>query len=110
MLQTTALLKPGLSTHRMTPPRPPPCPCLLLLLQEEEARLKPGTLKSLAFAVMKTRGVSAPVSADDIVRITTTDGTRIDWPDKTRRTLASVSAAAPAPAAAAAAACATCCN
>jgi hypothetical protein len=78
-----------------TPSLTPLHPCLLLLpLQEEEARLKPGTLKSLAFAVMKARGVTAPVSADDIVRITTTDGTRIDWPDKTRRTLASVSSAA----------------
>lgn len=59
-------------------------------LQEEEARLKPGTLKALAFAVMKQRGVTAPVSVEDIVRITTTDGSRIDWPDKTKRTLANV--------------------
>lgn len=59
--------------------------------QEEEARLKAGTLKAVAFAVMKQRGSAAPVSAEDIVRITTTDGTRIDWPDKTKRTLANVS-------------------
>jgi hypothetical protein len=59
-------------------------------LQEEEARLKPGTLKALAFAVIKQRGVTAPVSLEDIVRITTTDGSRIDWPDKTKRTLANV--------------------
>lgn len=58
--------------------------------QEEEARLKPGTLKSVAFAVMKARGVAAPVSADDIVRISTTDGSRIDWPDKSKRTLSHV--------------------
>lgn len=52
--------------------------------------MKPGTLKAVAFAVMKQRGSAAPVSAEDIVRITTTDGTRIDWPDKTKRTLANV--------------------
>lgn len=39
---------------------------------------------------MKQRGVAAPVSADDVVRITTADGTHVDWPDKTRRTLANV--------------------
>jgi hypothetical protein len=59
--------------------------------QEEEARLKPGTLKATAFAVMKARGVTGPVSAEDIVRITTTDGSRIDWTDKSKRTLTSVS-------------------
>lgn len=64
---------------------------LVLMLQEEEARLKPGTLKALAFAVMKQRGVTAPVSAEDIIRITTTDGTRIDWQDKSKRTLTTVS-------------------
>jgi hypothetical protein len=63
---------------------------LVCCVQEEEARLKPGTLKALAFAVMKQRGVTAPVSADDIVRITTTDGSRIDWPDKTKRHLSVV--------------------
>lgn len=67
---------------------------LLRCVQEEEARLKPGTLKALAFAVIKQRGVTAPVSADDIVRITTTDGSRIDWPDKTKRHLSVVSAEA----------------
>jgi hypothetical protein len=66
------------------------CPCWCVV-QEEEARLKPGTLKALAFAVMKQRGVTAPVSADDIVRITTTDGSRIDWPDKSKRHLSQVS-------------------
>jgi hypothetical protein len=60
-------------------------------VQEEEARLKPGTMKALAFGVIKERGVEAPVSADEIVRITTTDGTRIDWPDKSKKLLQHVS-------------------
>lgn len=41
--------------------------------------------------VMKARGASQPVTVDDIVRITTTDGTCIDWPDKRKRSLANVS-------------------
>jgi hypothetical protein len=40
---------------------------------------------------MKARGASQPVTADDIIRITTTDGTCIDWPDKRKRSLVNVS-------------------
>jgi hypothetical protein len=40
---------------------------------------------------MKARGASQPVTADDIIRITTTDGTCIDWPDKRKRSLINVS-------------------
>jgi hypothetical protein len=62
-----------------------------VFMQEEEARLKPGTMKAIAFGVIKERGVEAPVSAEEIVRITTTDGTRIDWPDKSKKLLQHVS-------------------
>jgi hypothetical protein len=40
---------------------------------------------------MRAHGASQPVTADDIIRITTTDGTCIDWSDKRKRSLVSVS-------------------
>jgi hypothetical protein len=40
---------------------------------------------------MKARGASQPVTADDIIRISTTDGTCIDWSDKRKRSLVNVS-------------------
>lgn len=55
-------------------------------LQEEEARLKPGTVKEAAFRVMKARGTQ-PTTVEDVIRVSTIDGTRTDWQDKTKRTL-----------------------
>eukprot|EP00775_Hariotina_reticulata_P007967 gene7967-8165_t len=56
-------------------------------LEEEEARLKPGSIKALAFQVMKAKGGEQPVTADDIIRITTTEGSKIDWGDKDKTAL-----------------------
>ncbi len=63
---------------------------LWLQCQEEEARLRPGTLKAMAFQVLKARGTQ-PTTVDDIVRITTIDGTRTDWQDSTKKNLGQVS-------------------
>lgn len=46
---------------------------------------------NLLHQVMKARGASQPVTADDIIRISTTEGSCIDWPDKRKRTLVNVS-------------------
>jgi cell division septal protein FtsQ len=65
------------------------------MLQEEEARLKPGSIKALAFQVMKAQGAERPVTADDIIQITTRDGLKVDWGDKDKAALQRVSPGCP---------------
>eukprot|EP00879_Flechtneria_rotunda_P030613 GHRR01033272.1.p1 GENE.GHRR01033272.1~~GHRR01033272.1.p1 ORF type:complete len:288 (+),score=92.63 GHRR01033272.1:79-942(+) len=64
-------------------------PAPVRTLEEEEARLKPGSLKALAFQVMKQKGPE-PVSVEDIIHITTINGTKVNWADNNKKSLAQV--------------------